>query len=358
MNFWKRLVGTKDVRRPANQVESDNPAISGEGAESVISYTLDGQYYPPDCLGKRRYADVLKNSGVPLEDWQGRLIHRNDPKVIYQFVNNALAEIIVNADYATDFLGLKTGHPEYTLQKLGYRPIGKHDAGSKWWFYWTKDNWKPSSPVEIHYVVVSRDFNDDLMELMFTRGTITQSLEPVSVARHPITAKEHYNRGEQYDKNNDFVRAIEAYSEAILLDPNLAEAYFARGFMYQATGAFDMAIRDFSQAISFAPKNSGAYLARGFVFQEKGDLDRAIQDYTEAVSLGPEESAYLNRGAIYLKSGAIESAIRDFSQAIAINSAYAAAYKNRAIAYRELGKDELALLDEKKAKELSEQNLK
>ena len=141
------------------------------GKKKLPYYTLDGQQFPPECLSKRTRQEILQNSSVPLEDWDGRLIHKGNAEVTYQFHQDVLVEIVVSAEYRTDFLGINSGHPEETLRKLGYKQIGKRDEGGKWWVYWTKDN---------HYVVVSRRrFNDALLELMYVAGPVEKHLEPV-----------------------------------------------------------------------------------------------------------------------------------------------------------------------------------
>ena len=45
----------------------------------------------------------------------------------------------------------------------------------------------------------------------------------------PANAYLHYNRGNAYVRCIEFQHAIEDYTRAIQLDPNLAEAYYNRG---------------------------------------------------------------------------------------------------------------------------------
>ncbi|QCX40968.1 tetratricopeptide repeat protein [Aureibaculum algae] len=60
--------------------------------------------------------------------------------------------------------------------------------------------------------------------------------------------------------------------------------------------------------------------------------------------------ALLNRGIVYVHSERIEKALADFNKSIELNPTEPASYLNRAVAYRESDKNDLACLDLKKAK--------
>ena len=101
------------------------------------------------------------------------------------------------------------------------------------------------------------------------------------------SAKAFGKRGMVALGNEDYVGAIENFSEAIRLDPNLAMAYNMRGLAWCGHGNTDAAIKDFSAAIRIDPKLAGAYYNRGMTRKNIGEFQSAIEDYEEAIRVDP-----------------------------------------------------------------------
>jgi tetratricopeptide (TPR) repeat protein len=127
-----------------------------------------------------------------------------------------------------------------------------------------------------------------------------------------------------------FGRVIADYSRAIRLYPNAPVAYMERGVMFDNIGEHDKAIADCSQAIRIDPYYAMAYYSRGNAYRHKGDKDKAIADLTQAIRLDPNfANAYTNRGVVYGNKKDYDRAIADYNQAIRINPDYADAYTSR-----------------------------
>ena len=73
----------------------------------------------------------------------------------------------------------------------------------------------------------------------------------------------HNNRGVSYANKGDYELAIEAFTNAITLNPNLAMAYSNRGGAYRDKGDYDRAIEDCDEAIALNPNLAMAYNNRG-----------------------------------------------------------------------------------------------
>ena len=102
-------------------------------------------------------------------------------------------------------------------------------------------------------------------------------------------------------QEKDYSKAIEHYSNAIKLNPQMAEAYYNRGLAYGEKEEFEPAIDDLNKAIELNPEFAEAYFCRGFVYFLKGEVERAIKDYNKAIELDPESAeAYLGRGIYWL----------------------------------------------------------
>jgi tetratricopeptide (TPR) repeat protein len=194
------------------------------------------------------------------------------------------------------------------------------------------------------------------------RQPVTARAAGYSEGRIPQTAGTFLDRGILFAMRGDYDMAIEDFTEAIRLNPDMAGAYMLRGRALFAsvsrvtsvgenfsgvgtmsTGGrvsaeqvriYDLAIEDLTQAIRLDPNSSVAYVERGRAYSDKGDYDRAIADYNQALRINPDLAvAYNNRGNAYYNKGDYDRAIADYTQALRINPNYSNAYISRGNAY-------------------------
>ena len=180
------------------------------------------------------------------------------------------------------------------------------------------------------------------------------------------------NRGIAYQNKGQYDRAIEAYGQAIALDPNFAQAFVNRGFTYAIKAQHDRALEDYDQAIKLNPNYAEAFYNRGLTYWRKANTtapsrittrrsssipitlmpsdksrrgllrqnqyDRAIQDYDQAIRLNPNMPVPSTIAAIaYSRNRPIRPRYQDFDQAIKLNPNYAKAFNNRSLAKSEKG---------------------
>jgi predicted Zn-dependent protease len=79
--------------------------------------------------------------------------------------------------------------------------------------------------------------------------------------------------------------AVDAFSEAISLDPADYSSYMGRGQAYLALGKTDQAIADCSEAIRREPSDAALYFLRARVYETMGEKRRAKADLAEAEQL-------------------------------------------------------------------------
>lgn len=155
-----------------------------------------------------------------------------------------------------------------------------------------------------------------------------------------------YKRGLGYYEKKDYDQAIEAYSQAIKLNPNHADAFNDRGNVYLNKKDYERAMQDYNEAIRLRPGYALAYFNRGLAYQNKADHERAIQDYDEAIRLNPNYApAFRNRGLTYHRKGAYDRAIQDFDQAIVLDPRVAFVFNNRGLSYSNRKDYDLAIQD-------------
>ena len=124
----------------------------------------------------------------------------------------------------------------------------------------------------------------------------------------------HVKRGQAYEDEGLLDRALEEYTQAILLKPNYAEAYLGRGWVHHAKGSRRLAVKNFSQAIRLKPRDPEAYFGRAWAYGQLGQVDLAIKEYGQAILLKDDYAdAYLSRGILRFYHDRPETAAADFS---------------------------------------------
>jgi len=81
--------------------------------------------------------------------------------------------------------------------------------------------------------------------------------------------------------------AVEAFEQAIALDPAYGAAWFERGSTFEKGGALADAADDYRRTLALEPDNAGAHAALAAVSARRGDLGDAQQHANEALRLEP-----------------------------------------------------------------------
>jgi TonB family protein len=132
-----------------------------------------------------------------------------------------------------------------------------------------------------------------------------------------------------------------------------ANDYLHQGMEAQRDQQWDKAIDDFTQAIRVRPDYLPAYIQRGEVFRTLGRFDEAIADFGEVIRRYSKfSSAYYNRGSVYLLTHKPELALADAEEEIRQKPDDRLGYLLRARARLALGDQAGAAEDKTKAEEL------
>jgi tetratricopeptide (TPR) repeat protein len=133
--------------------------------------------------------------------------------------------------------------------------------------------------------------------------------------------------GEIYTELKNLEKSIQAYSQAITIDPKYDKSYYKRGLTYNSLKNYHAAIADFNQAINLRPNFAEAYNARGLSRKVIGDFEGAMFDYNQAIALSPNYAeALLNRGMLHYSIGDQIKARQDYELAVKLNSHYEGSY--------------------------------
>lgn len=113
-----------------------------------------------------------------------------------------------------------------------------------------------------------------------------------------------YILGIAYKKVDQTAKAIDAYQQALRIDPEDAGAWFNLGFAYGKAGQTAKAIEAYQQALRIDPEHANAWLGLGFSYGMVGQHAKAIDAHQQALRINPEHAeAWLGLGAAYAVSG-------------------------------------------------------
>ncbi|MFM6331568.1 MAG: trypsin-like peptidase domain-containing protein [Dolichospermum sp.] len=95
----------------------------------------------------------------------------------------------------------------------------------------------------------------------------------------------YYNRGVVRKELGDKQGAIDDYTQAIKINPNLALAYSNRGIVYHQQGNYIAAISEYNQAIAKDANSLAAVNNIGLIKYEQGDKETAIKQWQKAMKI-------------------------------------------------------------------------
>jgi tetratricopeptide (TPR) repeat protein len=197
---------------------------------------------------------------------------------------------------------------------------------------------EPASLDRLRQTVDSLELQVKALREMLVRGTSRELQAGLS----SINA---FLRGRQFAERRLYRAAIDAFNDAILLDPGNDSAFLLRAESYQQLTDLSSAEADFNESLRLQPNNSRAYLGRANVRAAQGKLPEALADVAEAVTRDPQNTqGYLTRARLRDLSNDLNSAIADYSKAFALAPS-TEALLGRATAYLRSGQFALAAED-------------
>ena len=175
-----------------------------------------------------------------------------------------------------------------------------------------------------------------------------------AIAVNPHHARVYHYLAFAYERKGEFDKAIANYSVVINLEQELvADAYNNRGNVHLQKNEVDKAVSDFGQAIDLKEDHAEAYCNRGWAYFKKGQIGKATTDCNKAIDLDLNfAGAYYLRGIIYVRENRQNHAFNDFDKAISLKPDFAEAYYNRGVSYLRRHEFDHALSDFDRATEL------
>jgi tetratricopeptide (TPR) repeat protein len=159
-------------------------------------------------------------------------------------------------------------------------------------------------------------------------------------------AQELFSQGVDALNQGNANLALEKFSAALKLDPELPEAYINRGIALRRLGQYVEAVEDLDKALKLAPKSPEAFYNRALAYSLSGLYDKAVADYTQASKYTPQDwQIFYNRGNAYLDQNLVKEALADYNQALKLHPRSPEILHNRGLAHLNLGQADQALKD-------------
>ena len=154
--------------------------------------------------------------------------------------------------------------------------------------------------------------------------------------------RQYLRTGEEFYRSMNYEDAIEQFTRAIELDPNLGRAYINRALSYSKTGNHEMAATDFDRALVLDKKNEELYYLSGREWHLLGDNKISLARLNEAISRKHNFlEAYEQRAEVYFELQLYDKALEDYQKCLKITDD-AQAYFNIARVLEKLGRYDAA----------------
>lgn len=160
------------------------------------------------------------------------------------------------------------------------------------------------------------------------------SLQLAALSGYGQTAKAQYKAGNAFMKAGNPTEAVDSYSKAIELDPNLGDAYVARAKAFESLEKYPEAIADFDRAAAFDPKEYDWPFAAGRLAVKIGKYENAVVALRKALLIKAKELEAQNLLVVSLTSlGKYDEAIIEADKALAIKKTPTNYYNHGRIYY-------------------------
>ncbi|MBF2077696.1 MAG: tetratricopeptide repeat protein [Synechococcales cyanobacterium T60_A2020_003] len=196
-----------------------------------------------------------------------------------------------------------------------------------------------------------------------TPSTPTSSASPTQLTAETepnAKSSEVATRLEQAEKQRvqgNYQPALNAYDQAIALDPDVPEAQWGRCYSLNKLERFSEAVEACDAAIALQPNYADALWSKGYALEQQQQPQAALDLYDQAIALDQSHAeAWNNRGTALFQLGQIEDAYTAFDRAVQINADFSEAWSNRAAALWEKGQYDAALESINRALEADPKN--
>lgn len=166
-----------------------------------------------------------------------------------------------------------------------------------------------------------------------------------------------YHTAQCYSYINELENSAKYYRQVAAIWPQDTGAHAKLGAILLSMHDYKGAIEELNKHLALKPHDDGSRLSLSRAYIATGDIPKAIEgyDYIINVMKANDDDTYRLRADAYMKMRAYQKAIDDYSKAIALNGESSSLLKERAMAYRQVHREQLAKQDLEKAQKIEKE---
>jgi eukaryotic-like serine/threonine-protein kinase len=161
-----------------------------------------------------------------------------------------------------------------------------------------------------------------------------------------------------YEHEGKITEAESTYQQIIQTHPNSRFSYNNFGNFYKRRDQYEKALQMYDKVIQIAPEWYGTYVNVGSIYDEIGQYEKAIEPLQKSLVIRPSYPGYVNLGAAYFGLGRFDEAAKAYEEAARLDPQQEVIWGNLGAALYYGGKKEQSITANRKAVELSLQELK
>ena len=177
-------------------------------------------------------------------------------------------------------------------------------------------------------------------ESAFGKGLYSEATQLFTVytGTHPENPWGHYMLGMSAWKTGEHEKAVNAFDQALQLDPSHRKSLFNSSRVLLETGRPEEALERIEKALALEPMSGEGLRLLGRARYELGNVDEAIDAYHRALSIDDRDVWSLNNlGLIYIQQGRSNEAIPPLARAVELRSNAPVFQNNLAMALERSG---------------------
>jgi tetratricopeptide (TPR) repeat protein len=167
--------------------------------------------------------------------------------------------------------------------------------------------------------------------------------------RSSLTAEQSRQQGDQFARQREYDKAIDAYRRAIELNSDLAAAYHGLGTTYFNMGRVADSLEPLKTTVRLDPNNAIAHLNLGITLAALRRPDEALAEMNEAKRINPKSGRIQNEVANFLTNvGRLDEALNAYIEARKLTPDVPAVHHNIGLVFMRMGRfaDAVAPLEE------------
>ena len=198
----------------------------------------------------------------------------------------------------------------------------------------------PDRPKRNGFMVQTVELRGDVVKKLQACGALETDQRTGAVSS---AADNYLKQGNGYLAAKDYAKAIEAYNQALAVEPSTTAAYYGLGVSYKSLKQYPKAVSAFKEFLRAQPNNTDALTQLGFTYVFMDQNENAVASLRQVIRLKPDADVYGPLGLAYLGLKQYADAVAAFKEAVRQKPKVGQSYYFLGYAYLSMGKKEDAL---------------